>query len=52
MKEHRRSFEHVVYEGAFHGFFNETGRSYNTAAVRDSFVRLLQFFQRTLAAQG
>ena len=52
MKEHRRSFEHVVYEGAFHGFFNETGRSYNVAAVRDSFVRLLQFFQRTLTAQG
>jgi carboxymethylenebutenolidase len=43
------SFEHHVYEGAAHSFFNDDGHSYDVAAVRDSFARLLGFFARTLS---
>jgi carboxymethylenebutenolidase len=42
-------YEYHVYEGAGHGFFNDDGASYNEAAVRDSYARLLTFFSRTLS---
>lgn len=44
-----KSYEHYIYEGANHAFFNDDGYSYNVRAVRDSFVRLLTFFHKTLS---
>jgi len=43
-----RRFESHIYEGANHGFFNETGPVYDVRAARDSWVRLLGFFQDQL----
>jgi carboxymethylenebutenolidase len=48
MKAAGRSFEHHVYEGAHHAFFNDEGPSYDVNAARDSFARLLAFFSTTL----
>ncbi len=42
-----KPFEHTVYDGAYHGFFNDTRGSYHVAAARDSFARLLEFLRRT-----
>lgn len=49
MKEIGGDFEHHIYEGAGHAFFNDTGAAYEVNAARDSFTRLLTFFSRTLA---
>lgn len=49
MKAAGKSFEDHTYEGAGHAFFNEDGPSYDVAAVRDSYARLLNFFAKTLA---
>lgn len=43
-----KRFEHHVYRGAQHAFFNNYRPSYNLAAARDSFVRVLAFFQQHL----
>ena len=43
-----KSYEHHIYEGAYHSFFNDDGQAYNVRAVRDSFARLLTFFSKTL----
>ena len=41
--------EYHVYEGAGHGFFNDTKPAYyDLAASRDSFARLLMFLLETL----
>jgi carboxymethylenebutenolidase len=48
MQKHGKRFEHHVYEGAPHAFFNETRPSYNAAASRDAFARTLEFFRREL----
>jgi carboxymethylenebutenolidase len=42
-------FERHVYPGANHAFFNDSGPTYNADAARDSFARLLLFFQKHLA---
>ena len=44
-----KSYERFIYEDAYHSFFNDDGPAYNVKAVRDSFVRLLTFFQKTLS---
>jgi carboxymethylenebutenolidase len=44
-----KSFEYNIYEGADHGFFNDTTSKYDVRASRDSYARLLSFFLRTLA---
>jgi len=49
MKEGGKSFEHRVYEGAGHAFFNDDAGSYEVRAARDSFARLLSFFARVLS---
>lgn len=49
MRKAGKSYERFVYEGSNHSFFNDDGPSYNVKAVRDSFVRLLTFFQKTLS---
>ena len=45
-----KSFEHHVYPGAMHAFFNDDGGAYNVAAARDSYPRMLAFFQRHLVS--
>ena len=50
MKAAGKSFEPHIYEGAQHAFFNDTRPAYHLAASRDSYLRLLQFFQKTLAS--
>jgi carboxymethylenebutenolidase len=48
MQQHNKRFEHHVYEGAAHAFFNDTRPSYHAAASRDAFARTLEFFRREL----
>ncbi len=45
-----KEFESRVYEGANHGFFNDSGPAYDAEASRDSFARLLGFLSRLLTA--
>ena len=49
MRAGGKSYEHHVYEGAGHAFFNDDAPSYDAAAVRDSYARLLSFFAKNLA---
>ncbi len=44
-----KAYEHYIYEGANHSFFNDDNSSYNVKAVRDSFARLITFFYKTLS---
>ncbi len=46
MQSAGKSFEHHVYAGVDHAFFNDTRRSYSSAAARDAFARTLAFFNR------
>jgi carboxymethylenebutenolidase len=43
-----KPFEHHVYDGAGHAFFNDDAPSYDAKAARDSFARLLAFFSIVL----
>jgi carboxymethylenebutenolidase len=43
------TFETHLYEGANHGFFNDTGAQYNAAAAKDAWTRTLAWFGRWLA---
>ena len=49
LRDAGKAYEHFIYEGANHAFFNDDGMSYNVRAVRDSFVRLMTFFRDTLS---
>jgi len=44
-----KSFEHYIYPGAGHAFFNDDRSSYDLRASRDSFARLLTFFLKNLS---
>jgi len=44
-----KPFSHQVYEGAPHGFFNDTRPGYHVRAARDAYARLLEFLRRTVA---
>jgi carboxymethylenebutenolidase len=48
MQKHGKRFEHHVYEGAQHAFFNETRPAYDARASRDAFARTLEFFRKEL----
>ena len=48
MRAAGKSFEHHIYPGAGHSFFNDDGPSYEVRASRDSFARLLAFFRKNL----
>jgi carboxymethylenebutenolidase len=48
MRKSGKSFEHHVYPGASHAFFNDSRPSYDVRASRDSFARLLDFFLKNL----
>jgi carboxymethylenebutenolidase len=50
MRKGGKSFEHHVYPGAAHAFFNDDGASYEVRAARDSFARMMMFFARLLPA--
>jgi carboxymethylenebutenolidase len=43
-----RSFDHRVYPGAPHAFFNDTRPSYRVRAARDAWARTLAFFAEQL----
>jgi carboxymethylenebutenolidase len=49
MKTEGKDFEHHVYEGVGHAFYNDGGPSYAAAAVRDATPRLLAFLRDRLA---
>ena len=44
-----KSFEHHIYPGAKHGFFNDTRPAYDVHASRDAYAHLLQFLRNHLA---
>jgi carboxymethylenebutenolidase len=48
MSEHGKRFDHHVYEGAQHAFFNDDRPSYNAKASREAFARTLEFLRREL----
>jgi len=49
MRAAGRSYEHHVYDGATHAFFNDDTPAYHPLAARDSYARLLAFFSKTLS---
>ncbi len=51
MKQAGKTYEHYIYEGVNHGFFNDDNPSYNVKAVRDSYAKLLNFFLKTLTGK-
>jgi carboxymethylenebutenolidase len=48
MRQAGKNFEYRIYEGANHGFFNDTNPIYDVNAARDAFARLLTFFAKHL----
>jgi carboxymethylenebutenolidase len=48
MRRGGKSYEHHLYPGANHAFFNDDGPRYDVRAMRDSFARLLTFFLKNL----
>jgi carboxymethylenebutenolidase len=49
MRAAGKSYEHHVYDGAGHAFFNDDGASYDLKAARGAWARLLTFFSKTLS---
>jgi carboxymethylenebutenolidase len=49
MRAAGKPFEHYIYEGAGHAFFNDDAASYDVKAARDSYARLLAFFSKMLS---
>jgi carboxymethylenebutenolidase len=52
MRAAGKPFEHHIYEGAGHAFFNDDAPSYEVKAARDAFARLLAFFSSALVTTG
>jgi carboxymethylenebutenolidase len=48
MKDAGKSFEHHIYEGAGHAFFNDNRGSYHAGASRDAFLRTLELLRKQL----
>jgi carboxymethylenebutenolidase len=44
-----KTFEYMIYPGAGHAFFNDTGANYNADAAADAWRRTLDWFGRHLA---
>jgi carboxymethylenebutenolidase len=44
MKQQGKRFEHYIYSGAPHAFFNDTRGNYRPTASRDAWARTLTFF--------
>jgi carboxymethylenebutenolidase len=50
LKENNKAFEAYVYEGANHGFHNDTTPRYDDEAARLAWKRTVAFFKKHLAA--
>jgi carboxymethylenebutenolidase len=48
MKAAGKPFEHVVYDGVGHAFFNDSRPTYDVSAARDGFARVLAFLRNAL----
>lgn len=48
MNKHAKRYEQTIYEHAGHAFFNDRRPSYDVDAARDSFAKVLSFFQANL----
>jgi carboxymethylenebutenolidase len=52
LKENNKAFEAYVYEGANHGFHNDTTPRYAEAAAKLAWQRTVAFFKKRLAADA
>jgi carboxymethylenebutenolidase len=50
MKSKDKMFDYQIHKNTHHAFFNDTRSSYNTAAARDAYQRVLHFFHKTLVS--
>jgi len=50
MQAHGKTFEKMIYAGALHAFFNDTGANYNAEAAQDAWPRTLAWFEKYLKA--
>ena len=50
LQENDKAFEAFVYEGANHGFHNDTTPRYDEAAAKLAWTRTVAFFKQQLAA--
>ena len=48
MKKLKKSYEHKIYPGAAHAFFNDTGERYNAEAAKDAWTRTLAFLKKNV----
>jgi carboxymethylenebutenolidase len=48
MKAESKPFDHKIYQGAGHAFFNDTGERYNAPAATDAWTRTVTFLQTHL----
>ena len=48
MKKLGKNVSVTIYPGAGHAFMNQTGKSYNEAAAKDAWPKMLQFLQKHL----
>jgi len=48
MKKANKTFEKIIYPGAQHAFFNDTGTRYDPAAAADAWARMLAWFAKYL----
>jgi carboxymethylenebutenolidase len=51
LDKHSIAHDIKIYPGAVHSFFNEDGGSYNEAAAKDSWARVLKFFGEQISAK-
>jgi len=50
MKKYNKSFEYLIYNGAAHAFFNDTGTRYHAEVAADAWQVTLKFLDKTLKA--
>ena len=48
MKKENKTFEKIIYDGAAHAFFNDTGANYNANAAKDAWTKMLAWFEKHL----
>jgi carboxymethylenebutenolidase len=48
LKAAGKAFEHKIYGGAGHAFFNDTGERYNAEAAKDAWTKTLEFLRAHL----
>ena len=48
LAKHNKTFEKIIYPGAGHAFYNDTGRSYHAEAASDAWTKTLAWFDRYL----